>query len=98
MEKLELYGIKGQASSFLKSHLYNRSQKCQINGVVSSAKNINCGVPAGSILGPLSFLLYINDLSQCLSKTKARLFADDTNITASGESINQLEAAINSDL
>ena len=98
LRKLELYGIKGQASSFLKSYLYNRSQKCQINGVMSSAKNINCGVPHDSILGPLFFSLYINDLPQCLSKTKPRLFADDTNLTASGESINQLEAAVNSDL
>ena len=65
---------------------------------MSSAKNINCGVPQGSILGPLFFLLYINDLPQCLSKTKPRLFAEDSNLTASGESINQLEAAVNSDL
>ena len=65
---------------------------------MSSAKNTNCGVPQGSILGPLFFLLYINDLPQCLSKTKPRLFADDTNLTASGESINQLKATVNSDL
>ncbi len=61
-------------------------------------KTIKCGVPQGSILGPLFFLLYINDLPQCLTKTKPRLFADDTNLTASGDSITQLEAAVNSDL
>ena len=65
---------------------------------MSSTKNIYCGVPQGSILGPLFFLLYINDLPQCLSKTKPRLFADDTNLTASGESIYQLEAVVNADL
>ena len=59
---------------------------------------IRCGVPQGSILGSLFFLLYINDLPQCLSKTKPRLFADDTNLTASGNSITRLEAAVNSDL
>jgi hypothetical protein len=60
---------------------------------------IRCGVPQGSILvGPLFFLLYINALPQCLSKTKPRLFADDTNLTASGDSITRLEAAVNSDL
>ncbi len=65
---------------------------------MSSGKTIKCGVPQGSILGPLFFLLYINDLLQCLTKTKPRLFADDTNLTASGDSITQLEAAVNSDL
>ena len=59
---------------------------------------IKCGVPQGSILGPLVFLLYINDLCHCLSKTKARLFADDTNLTASANSMTDLEAAVNSDL
>ena len=98
LRKLELYGIKGQALSFLNSYLSNRSQKCQINGFLSSEKVIRCGVPQGSILGPLFFLLYINDLPQCLSKTKPRLFADDTNLTASGDSITRLEAAVNSDL
>jgi 2-hydroxy-3-keto-5-methylthiopentenyl-1-phosphate phosphatase len=54
--------------------------------------NNKCGVLQASIL------LYINDLPQCLSKTKPRLFADDTNLTAAGESINDVEAAMNSDL
>ncbi len=65
---------------------------------MSSGKTIRCGVPQGAILGPLFFLLYINDLPQCLTKTKPRLFADDINLTASGDSITQLEAAVNSDL
>jgi hypothetical protein len=80
LRELELYGMKGQALSFLNSYLSNRSQKCQINGFLSSEKVIRCGVPQGSILWPLFFLLYINDLPQCLSKTKPRLFADDTNL------------------
>ena len=98
MTKLELYGIKGQALSFLESYLSNRNQKCQIQGSFSSEKLIKCGVPQGSILGPLFFLLYINDLPQCLEKTKPRLFADDTNLTVSGNSITDLETAVNSDL
>ncbi|CAB4010237.1 RNA-directed DNA polymerase from mobile element jockey-like, partial [Paramuricea clavata] len=84
--------------SILKSYLITRTQKCQVNGTISSERLIKCGVPQGSILGPLFFLLYINDLPQCLSKTKPRLFADDTNLTAAGESINDVEAAMNSDL
>ena len=98
LKKLELYGIKGQALSFLESYLSNRNQKCQIQGSVSSEKLIKCGVPQGSILGPLFFLLYINDLPQCLDKTKPRLFADDTNLIVSGDSITDLETAVNSDL
>ena len=64
----------------------------------SSQRLIKCGVPQGSILGPLFFLLYINNLPHCLNKTKPRLFADDTNLTASANSMTDLEAAVNSDL
>ena len=98
LRKLEIYGIKHHALALLESYLSNRNQKCQINGYLSSKKMIKCGIPQGSILGPLFFLLYINDLPQCLSKTKPRLFADDTNLTASGDSIPHLETAVNSDL
>ena len=98
LRKLELYGIKGQALTWLKSYLTNQKQKCQIKNSFSSERLIKCGVPQGSILDPLFFLLYVNDLPQCLNKTKPRLFADDTNLTASGESITDLEVAVNSDL
>ena len=90
--------VKGQAINLLKSYLTNRKQKCQIRNSFSSERLIKCGVPQGSILGPLLFLLYINDLPHCLSKTKPRLFADDTNLTASANCMTDLEAAVNSDL
>ena len=73
-------------------------KKCEVNGDISNKSNVKCGVPQGSILGPLFFLLYINDLPSCLNTTKPRMFADDTNITASGESINEVENAVNLDL
>ena len=98
LRKLELYGIKGQALTLLRSYLTNRNQKCQIKNSFSSERLIKCGVRQGSILGPLFFLLYINDLPHCLNKTKPRMFADDTNLTALANSLTDLEAAANSDL
>ena len=96
--KLEIYSIKGPALSLLRSYLVNCTQKCQINGSTSSERIIKCGVLQGSILGPLLFLVYINDLPNCLNRTNSRLFADDTNLTATGESISDVEMAMNSDL
>jgi hypothetical protein len=98
LRKLELSGIKGQALTLLKSYLTNRYQKCQIKNSFSSEQLIKCGVPQSSILGPLFFLLCINDLPECLNKTKPRLFADDTNLTASGDSITDVVTVVNSDL
>ena len=71
---------------------------CPVESFVSSEHLNKCGVPQGSILGPLLFLLYINDLPECLKNTRSRLFADDTILTPYSHSIADIEIAVNSEL
>ena len=80
LSKLEFYRFSPTALNWFKSYLSNRSQFVQIGNTESSRKPISCGVPQGSILGPLLFILFINDLSQSSSLFSYILFADDTNI------------------
>ena len=82
----------------LQSFLSNRHQYVTINGFDSSQLEIQCGVPQGSTLGPLLFLLYINDLRYSLQKSIASHFADDTSITYSSKKLKTLETILNTDL
>ena len=98
LSKLYLYGVKGIASELLSSYLENRTQKCSVNGVLSKSCTLTCGIPQGTILGPLLFLLYINDLPNCLSNSQPRMHADDTHLTYADNDICSLEASLNHDL
>ena len=85
LKKLDHYGFRGHVNSFLKSYLSNRQQFTEINNTRSETEAINCGVPQGSILGPLLFLLFVNDIQYVLQDTDLRLFADDTSIFLYGK-------------
>ena len=96
--KLNHYGIRGVALSWLKSYMTNRNQYVSYNGHQSATRVIRCGVPQGSILGPLLFLIYVNDLASVSDFLISALFADDTNMFASGQDIDYLQSKFNSEL
>ena len=74
------YGIRGNVLNWFKSDLTNQKQFTFVNGVYSQASHINCGVPQGSLLGPLSFLIYVNDIQNEYKNATLRLFAEDINL------------------
>ena len=88
--KLNCYGIRGIALDWFSSYLTNRSQTVIYNEHESEMKETLCGVPQGSIFGPLLFLLYINDLPSVSNLFMPILFADDTNLFCNGPNLNEL--------
>ena len=80
IQKLEHYGLRDTTLNWFRSYLKGRSQYVSCNNLSSKKKNITCGVPQGSVLGPLLFLLYINDLPNVSNELSFNLFADDANI------------------
>ena len=98
LQKLQHYGIRGSALKWFQSYLSDRCQYVTYNGQESSKKAINCGVPQGSILGPLLFIIYINDLSNVCNHMMSLLFADDTNLFVSGKDVIKLQQEVEMDL
>ena len=98
LSKLKHYGIRGLPLSWFNSFLSYRKQFVSISGVSSKSQLINHGVPQGSVLGPLLFLIYINDLHYAIPYSSVNLFADDTMIFYSDKSAKSLTKRINIDL
>ena len=90
LHQLENYGVRGVVLKWFESYLSYRKQYVDFEGVKSKTGIIACGVPQGSILGPLLFLLYINDLSDVSSLLFSLLFADDSNMFISGKDPSEL--------
>ena len=97
-DKIKAYGLRGNINDLLKSYLTDRKQYVSVGGFDSDAKNVTCGVPQGSSLGPLLFLLYINDFFLCLSQTSCGHFADDTFIIYNSVKAKTIETVINTEL
>jgi len=90
MYKLHHYGIRGHILQWFKSYLYNRKQFTLLSGKSSDSQSLLCGVPQGTILEPLLFLIYFNDINTATKLGKIRLFADDSNVFLIGKDIERI--------
>ena len=98
LAKLRAYGVGEEAIDFLHSYFSGRKQRVKVNGVFSDWLPVYCGVPQGSLLGPLLFNVFINDLNFSVQLSSLRLYADDTSAYASNTYISALELSLNKDV
>ena len=98
LNKLWHYGFIGTTMQWFKNYLTNRKQMVKYRSVTSNSSPITCGVPQGSVLGPLPFLLYVNDISESSKLLSFLLFADDTNLFYSHSDPNTLDQIVNQEL
>ena len=97
-KKLSMYGVRGNPFSWFQSYLDNRKQFASFNGAKSDIKAVKYGVPQGSILGPLFFLLCINDLADICSQSFPILFAEDFNLFNHGKDFSSLQMSLSKEL
>jgi len=95
IKKLQRYGLKAAILEWFKSYLQIRSQRIKFNGILSKPIDVNMGVPQGLVLGPLLFLLYINDITEINNDCSIRLFADDVLIYETGYSRQEINDRLN---
>ena len=98
LEKLFRYGVQGKVINWFRSYLIERKQFCKINGVHSKPLGVTCGIPQGSCLGPLLFIVYLNDFEECLQFSSASMYADDTHTTIASDDINELAQMMQEEL
>ena len=98
LRTLENYGIRGICNKWFSSYLSGRIQTTQVGSNISKPEKTLCGVPKGSVLGPLLFLLYVNDIYNSSDKLSFFLFADDTNLVYADKSLRSLEHTVNIEL
>ena len=96
--KLEYYGFRGKALDWFRNYLPGRKQIIKFKLTSSDYLTIKCGLPQGSVLGPLSFLIYVNDICKSSEILSSILFADDTNLFSSHQDLKTLNNTINQEL
>ena len=97
LHKLKYYGLKGSTLNLFQSYLSNRKQYTEIEDTTSTILPIQVGVPQGSILGPILFIIYVNDLPQCSNKFDFIMYADDTTLSSTIDSFSDINSNASAD-